>query len=307
MLRYIASRLGQAGLTVFLLLIFTFAAVRLTGDPTARLLPEDASPADRAEMRKDLHLDEPLIEQFGLYLVDVVRGEMGRSYKWRVGVTEILGDRLGVTVTLALLAGGLTVGFGVPLGIIAARRRGTWVDQSIQFVALIGQSVPIFVTALAGILLFSVEWRLLPVAGVDSPLGYVLPAVTLGWFGVAALIRVTRVSMLNVLSSEYIVTARAKGLRQRAIIYRHALRNALIPIVTIFGLILANLLTGTIVTETMFGLPGIGRLAVESIISRDFPVVQGFVIFATLVFVGVNVCVDVLYGIIDPRTRATVR
>lgn len=307
MLRYIASRLGQAGLTVLLLLIFTFAAVRLTGDPTARLLPEDASPADRAEMRKDLHLDEPLIEQFGLYLVDVAQGEMGRSYKWRVGVTEILGDRLGVTVTLALLAGGLTVGFGVPLGIVAARRRGTWIDQGIQLIALIGQSVPIFVTALAGILLFSVEWRLLPVAGVDSPLGYVLPAVTLGWFGVAALIRVTRVSMLNVLSSEYIVTARAKGLRQRAIIYRHALRNALIPIVTIFGLILANLLTGTIVTETMFGLPGIGRLAVESIISRDFPVVQGFVIFATLVFVGVNVCVDMLYGIIDPRTRAAVR
>ena len=196
---------------------------------------------------------------------------------------------------------------GVPLGVIAATRRGKWQDSFILVVALIGQSVPIFVTALAGMLLFAVNWRMLPVAGVDNPLGYVLPTVTLSWFGLAALIRVTRISMLNVLGSEYILTARAKGLRRGAIVYRHALRNALIPIVTIFGLILANLLTGTIVTETMFGLPGIGRLAVESIVGRDFPVVQGFVIFATLVFVTINLLVDLIYGLIDPRVRVSTR
>jgi peptide/nickel transport system permease protein len=307
MLRYSVSRLWQAGLTVFVLLTFTFAVVRFTGDPTARLLPEDATPTDRAEMRADLHLDDPLWQQFGVYLGNVAQGQMGRSYKWRIAVSELLVDRMPVTITLALLAGGLTIFIGVPLGIVAARRRGTWIDQVILMIALLGQSVPIFVTALAGILLFSVELRWLPVAGVDRPSGYVLPALTLGWFGVATLIRVTRVSMLNVLGSEYIVTARAKGLRQRAIIYTHALRNALIPIVTIFGLILATLLTGTIVTETMFGLPGIGRLAVESIINRDFPVVQGFVIFATLVFVGINLLVDLIYGLIDPRTRTGTR
>lgn len=307
MLRYSASRLWQAGLTALVLLTFTFAVVRMTGDPTARLLPEDATPADRAEMRADLHLDEPLWRQFALYLGDVFQGQMGRSYKWRMGVSEIMAERMPVTITLALLAGGLTIGLGVPLGIAAARRRGTFLEQVILIFAMLGQSVPIFVTALAGILLFSVKLHWLPVAGIDRPSGYVLPGLTLGWFGIAALIRVTRVSMLNVLGSEYIVTARAKGLRPQAIIYTHALRNALIPIVTIFSLILANLLTGTIVTETMFGLPGLGRLAVESIINRDFPVVQGFVLFTTLVFVGINLLVDLLYGTIDPRTRTAVR
>jgi peptide/nickel transport system permease protein len=222
-----------------------------------------------------------------------------------VSVREVIVERLPVTLTLAALASCLTIALGVPLGVIAARRRGEWIDSAILFIALIGQSVPIFVTALAGILLFSVKLRLLPVAGVDNPIGYLMPSITLGWFGLAALIRVTRMSMLNVLSSEYIVTARAKGLRPRAIIYQHALRNALIPIVTFFGLVLANLLTGTIVTETMFGLPGIGRLAVESIVGRDFPVVQGFVIFAALVFVSINLAVDLLYGLIDPRIRVS--
>jgi peptide/nickel transport system permease protein len=305
MFRYVASRIWQAMLTIFLLLVFTFTAVRMTGDPTDRLLPEDATPADRAEMRRDLHLEDPLWKQFGHYLSDVATGDFGKSYKWRVSVREVIVERLPVTLTLAALASCLTIALGVPLGVIAARRRGEWIDSAILFIALIGQSVPIFVTALAGILLFSVKLRLLPVAGVDNPIGYLMPSITLGWFGLAALIRVTRMSMLNVLSSEYIVTARAKGLRPRAIIYQHALRNALIPIVTFFGLVLANLLTGTIVTETMFGLPGIGRLAVESIVGRDFPVVQGFVIFAALVFVSINLAVDLLYGLIDPRIRVS--
>jgi ABC-type dipeptide/oligopeptide/nickel transport system permease component len=256
-------------------------------------------------MRRDLHLEDPLWKQFGHYLSDVATGDFGKSYKWRVSVREVIVERLPVTLTLAALASCLTIALGVPLGVIAARRRGEWIDSAILFIALIGQSVPIFVTALAGILLFSVKLRLLPVAGVDNPIGYLMPSITLGWFGLAALIRVTRMSMLNVLSSEYIVTARAKGLRPRAIIYQHALRNALIPIVTFFGLVLANLLTGTIVTETMFGLPGIGRLAVESIVGRDFPVVQGFVIFAALVFVSINLAVDLLYGLIDPRIRVS--
>lgn len=307
MFRYLVGRLSQSGLTILFLLTFTFLAIRLTGDPSATLLPLDATEADRIELRQDLNLDEPLWRQYGIFIVKMASGDLGKSYRWEIKVTELLLDRLPVTLTLALLAGALTIGAGVPLGIIAARRRGKAIDHVILAIALLGQSVPIFVTALAGILLFSVELRLLPVAGVDSSLGYVLPTLALGWYGLAAIIRITRVSMLNVLSSEYIVTARAKGLHERTIVYRHALRNALIPIVTIFSLILATLLTGTIVTETMFGLPGIGRLAVDSIINRDFPVVQGFVVFATFVFVGVNLTVDLLYGLIDPRTRSGAR
>jgi peptide/nickel transport system permease protein len=304
MLRYSALRLGQAVLTVLLLLVLVFGAVRLTDDPAARLLPETATDQDRADLRAALHLDQPLAAQFVSYLRDLVSGDLGRSYKWNMRVSDLLLDRLPVTLNLAFYAGVLTLGLGLPLGIVAARRRGTVVEQAVLGIALIGQSVPIFVTALLGILLFSVKLGWLPVAGVDRQSGYVLPAVTLGWFGVAAMIRITRVSMLNALQSEYILTARASGLRRTAIVYRHALRNALIPIVTIFGLLLATLLTGAVVTETMFGMPGLGRLAVDAIVSGDFPVLQGVIIFTTIVYIFVNFLVDLLYGIIDPRIRA---
>ena len=303
MLHYVAGRAWQAIITIFILLTLIFSAIRFTGDPTLSLLPLEASEADRNDLRQSLHLDEPILIQFTAYLMDIASGDFGVSYKYHTPVTELLLDRLPVTLKLALMAGGLTIGLGLPLGILAARRRGAFADQAVLFMALIGQSVPIFVISLACILLFSVKLRILPVAGVDNPLGYVLPVVTLAWFGMAAVIRVTRVSMLNVLGAEYIVTARAKGLSTTTIIYIHALRNALIPIVTIFSLIFATLLTGTVVTETVFGLPGLGRLAVDAIINRDFPVVQGVVIFVTLMYILVNLCVDILYGLIDPRTR----
>jgi peptide/nickel transport system permease protein len=300
---YVMKRLALAVLTVLLLLTFTFVVARSTGDPTASLLPPIATDDDRAAMRQLLHLDRPLWQQYGEFLADVARGNLGQSYKWHEPVTQLIVDRLPVTITLALLAGGITLCFGLPLGIISARNRGRVADRVILLIALLGQSVPIFVTALAGILLFSVKLRWLPAAGVDVPQGYIIPAITLGWFGLAAMIRVTRVSMLNALGSEYIITARAKGLRSRTIVYEHALRNALIPILTIFSLILATLLTGTVVTETMFALPGLGRTAVEAITGRDFPVVQGVVLVTTCAFVSINLIVDVVYGFIDPRTR----
>jgi peptide/nickel transport system permease protein len=300
---YIMKRLALAILTVLLLLTFTFIVSRSTGDPTASLLPTIATDDDRAALRQLLHLDRPMWQQYGEFLGDVVRGNLGQSYKWHEPVTRLILDRLPVTITLAILAGAITLFIGLPLGIISARYRGRFIDRFILLVALLGQSVPIFVTALAGILLFSVKLRWLPAAGVDVPQGYVIPAVTLGWFGLAAMIRVTRVSMLNALASEYIVTARAKGMRSHTIVYEHALRNALIPILTIFSLILATLLTGTVVTETMFALPGLGRTAVEAITGRDFPVVQGVVLVTTCAFVSINLIVDVVYGFIDPRTR----
>ncbi|MFM9970150.1 MAG: ABC transporter permease [Burkholderiales bacterium] len=303
MIRYISWRAGQSLLTLLVLLTFIFVAVRLTGDPTSSLLPEMATAEDRAELRSALHLDLPIWRQYLAYVADMVRGEFGRSYKWDRPVAEMLLDRLPVTGTLALLGGALTLGIGLPLGVIAARYRGQAADYFARGVALIGQSVPIFVLGLLGILLFSVKLAWLPVAGVDKALGYVLPAMTLGWFGVAAMIRVTRVSMLNALGADYIVTARAKGLSRAHIVYRHALPNALIPIVTIFGLILATLLTGAVVTETLFGLPGVGRLAVEAIVTRDFPIVQGVVVFTTSVYIFINFLVDVMYGFLDPRTR----
>jgi peptide/nickel transport system permease protein len=299
--RYISGRLLQALITILLLLTFVFLAVRATGDPTATLLPEEATDMDRAAMRQYLHLDEPVWRQYTSYVADVARGKFGTSYKYQQPVTGLILDRLPVTATLTALSALFTLGLGLPLGIISAQRRGKPADSLILFVALLGQSVPVFVTALAGILFFSVKLRWLPVAGVDSPLGYVLPVATLSWFGIATIIRVTRVSMLNVLGMPYIVTARAKGLRSASIIYIHALRNALIPIVTVFGLILATLLTGAVVTETMFGLPGLGRLVVDSIVSRDFPVVQAIIVFISSSYVLINLIIDILYGIVDPR------
>ena len=301
--RYFVNRLLQALLTIFVLLAFIFAAARATGDPTVSLLPLTASTEERASFRQALHLDEPIVVQFTAYLWDLARGDLGNSYYWDRPVSELIWDRLPVTVTLALLAGTITLGIGLPLGIIAAQHRGRPTDHVVLMIALLGQSVPIFVIGLLGILFFSVKLRWLPVAGVENAAGYVLPVIALGWFGIASMIRVTRVSMLNALSAEYILTAKAKGLRSRAIIYGHALRNALIPVITIFSLILATLLTGTVVTETMFALPGLGRLAVEAIIRRDFPVVQAVILVTTLVFILVNFCVDILYGVIDPRTR----
>ena len=303
MTRYFAWRAGQSLLTLLVLLTFIFVAVRLTGDPTSSLLPEVATEEDRAELRQALHLDLPIWRQYVAYVADMASGEFGRSYKWDRPVTEMLRDRLPVTATLALLGGALTLGIGLPLGIVAARYQGRAADFAAQGVALVGQSVPIFVLGLLGILLFSVKLGWFPVAGVDNPLGYVLPSVTLGWFGVAAMIRVTRASMLNALSADYIVAARAKGLRRPQIVYWHALPNALIPIVTIFSLILATLLTGAVVTETLFGLPGVGRLAVEAIVTRDFPIVQGVVVFTTTVYILINLLVDLIYGFLDPRTR----
>jgi ABC-type dipeptide/oligopeptide/nickel transport system permease component len=303
MLRYAASKFQQALLTIFLLLTFTFVVIRFTGDPTVALLPMTASPEERLELRESLRLEDPLPEQYLAYLGDMATGDFGRSYRWQRPVMEVIAQRLPVTVTLAFWAGCITLFLGLPLGVLAARMRGRASDHLIQAIALIGQSVPIFVTALAAILIFSVNLRWLPVAGTESALGYVLPSATLGWFGLAAVIRVTRVSMLDVLGAEYVLTARAKGLKPHAVLYGHALRNALIPILTIFSLILATLLTGTVVTETMFGMPGLGRLLVESIIDRDFPVVQGVILLTTVLFVGVNMLVDVLYGVIDPRTR----
>lgn len=300
---YVARRVLPSILTILLLLTFTFTLSRMTGDPTTTLLPAIATDQDRARLRELLHLDRPLWQQYLQYVADSARGNLGTSYRWHAPVAQLIRQRLPVTVTLALLAGALTLGLGLPLGVIAARRRGSALDRAIVGFAVLGQSVPIFVTALAGILMFSVTFRWLPAAGVESPLGYVMPALTLGWFGLSAMIRVTRVSMLNALGADYILTARAKGLRAHVIVYEHALRNALLPVVTIFSLILATLLTGTVVTETMFALPGLGRLAVDAIIDRDFPVVQGVVLVLTSTFVAINLCVDMLYGVIDPRTR----
>jgi peptide/nickel transport system permease protein len=307
MLRYISKRLQQAAITVLVLILFTFVAVRVTGDPTLTMLPQTASDNDRIELRQRLHLDEALWKQFGFYVADIATGDFGHSYKWDVPVRDLLLERFSVTLKLALISGALTLLLGVPMGVAAACWRGRFVDHLVLIVALIGQSVPLFVTAIVSILIFSVKLQWLPVTGISSPLGYVLPSIALGWYGLAAIIRITRVSMLNALSSEYILTATAKGLSRFVIIYHHALPNALVSVVTIFGLILATLLTGTVVVETLFSLPGLGRLAIEAISGRDFPVVQGVVLVTTVIYILVNLGVDILYGIIDPRMASSSR
>jgi peptide/nickel transport system permease protein len=289
---------------VFGVLLLTFLLVHLVpGDPVEVMLGESANAADRAQLSADLGLDQPLVIQFGHYLSKLVHGDFGVSIHSKKPILDLLAERLPATVKLALLALFFAILIGLPLGIVAALNVKKWPDKLANLLSLTISAMPHFWMGPMLMMIFALWLGLLPVSGMESDSAIILPAVTLG-FGLAAILtRMTRASMLEVLHEDFIRTAHAKGLSESTVILRHALRAALLPIVTVLGLQLGSLLAGAVITETVFAWDGVGRLLVESIEKRDYPVTQACVLVVALTYVLVNFVTDVLYTQIDPRVR----
>ncbi len=304
MWRYVAKRLVLALPVLLGVSVVVFAAIRLIpGDPAQLMAGQAATQEVVAEIRQSLGLDQPLPVQYLYFLRNALRGDLGRSLFNGVPVVEELGQRFPRTVRLALASMLVASLIGIPAGILAATRRQSWTDTAVMAAALVGVSMPVFWLGLNLILVFSVRLAWFPVFGHETWRHLVLPSVTLGTASAAIVARMTRSAMLEVLGQDYVRTARAKGLAERVVVNRHALRNALIPVVTILGLQLGTLLSGAVLTETVFAWPGIGRLLVEAVLARDYPVIQGTTLLIATTFVVLNVAVDVLYGLLDPRIR----
>jgi ABC-type dipeptide/oligopeptide/nickel transport system permease component len=305
MLAYISQRLLQAIPVLVGISVLTFAMVHLTpGDPVEIFAGDKPlTPQRAAELRHQLGLDRPLSVQYFDYASHALRGDLGVGLRSQRPVLDSIMEALPSTLELTGAALLLAVVVGVALGILAAVAHGGWLDTAAMSFAMLGVSVPVFYSGLLLILFFSFRLGWFPATGQGGVERLVLPAAALGLASAAALARLVRSSMLEVLGQEYVITARAKGLAERAVIWRHALKNALIPTVTLLGLQLGALLGGAVVTETIFSRPGIGRLAIDAIGNRDFPLIQGTVLFAAVTYVLVNLAVDVLYAVIDPRIR----
>lgn len=309
---YILKRLLSMLPILAVVAVVVFLIVHLTpGDPAAVMLGDEAGEKEIAELRAQLGLDLPLVVQFFHWLANVVQGDLGRSYFSDVPVTQAFWEHLGPTVSVAIMAQIIAILIAIPIGIVAARRRGTMIDQAVMGVSLFGISVPSFLLGLFLILLFAVQLKWLPVAGY-KPLSQgvwnhvrylILPALALGFMQAALIARMTRSSMLDIIADPYIKTARAKGLKERIVIYKHALRNAFIPILTVIGETFGGLVTGAAVVETVFNIPGIGQLIISSVERRDYAVIQGTVLLITVTYVLLNLLIDLLYGIVDPRVR----
>ncbi|HUG15585.1 MAG TPA: nickel ABC transporter permease [Thermomicrobiales bacterium] len=304
--RYILFRLVGSIPVLMGVVIAVFMMVRLVpGDPVKILTGGGARVTQEQQdaLRRQLGLDQPLPVQFVSFVGNLSRGDLGTSYRSKRPVSDEIRSRIPNSAKLAGLALLITIVVGVLTGVIASTHKGSLVDLATMFVATIAVSVPGFWFGLMLILFFSVRLGWLPVSGADSWKNLILPAATLGLRSSAVLARVTRSTMLDVLSQDFVRTARAKGLRERIVIYRHALRNALIPIVTLVGLELGALLTGTFIVETVFAYPGLGLLGIQALQTRDFPLIQGIVLVTATIYVVANLCVDVLYGFLDPRIR----
>jgi ABC-type dipeptide/oligopeptide/nickel transport system permease component len=281
-----------------------FALIHLIpGDPAQAILGETASEEEVAALRTRLGLDRPLIEQSGGFLASAVRGDLGTSLRSNAPVAQEITDRLPATLELAGAAMFVAIAFSLPLGIMAAVRRGTFVDHAATTVALAGVSIPNFWLGPLLALVFAVELGWLPVSGRGTLANLVLPAISLGAALAAILARMTRASLLEELREPYVQAARARGASQSRAVLRHAFRNSLIPVVTLIGLQFGAVLTGAVITETIFAWPGIGRLLIQSIGFRDYPIVQGCVLFIAVIYVGMNLLTDLVYGVLDPRIR----
>jgi len=300
------SRLLGFLTVIFGVLVMTFLLIHLVpGDPVEVMLGESASIADREALREELGLNAPLITQFGTYLNKLAHGDLGQSIHTKTPIVELFKTRYPASIQLALLSMLIGLMVGVPLGVYAALKAGHWQDVVVTIVSVRLSAMPVFWLGPILMLIFAVWLGWLPVSGMDEPLSIVLPAVTLG-FGLSAILtRMTRTSLLEVLNEDFVRTARAKGLSERTVIVRHALRAALLPIVTIVGLQMGSLLAGTVITETIFSWDGIGRLLVESIEKRDYPVTQACVLAVALSYVVINFLTDIVYRVVDPRMRAT--
>jgi peptide/nickel transport system permease protein len=298
------KRLFSFFIVIFGVLVLTFLLIHLVpGDPVEVMLGESASTADRAQLRADLGLEQPLIQQFGSYLAKLSYGDFGKSIHTKTPIIEMIKARYPATVKLAVLALLIGICIGVPMGVYAALKANHWQDIVVTLVSVRLSAMPAFWLGPMLMLIFAVWLGWLPVSGMESNASIILPALTLG-FGLSAILtRMTRTSLLEVLNDDYIRTARAKGLTEQSVILRHALRAALLPIITIIGLQMGSLLAGTVITETIFSWDGIGRLLVESIEKRDYPVTQACVLIVALSYVLVNLLTDTLYRFADPRVK----
>ncbi len=307
MLSFLAQRLAGLVATVLVAVVLTFVAnLFVPGDPITVMLGDQSSNRElAAKLRAEYGLERPVLEQFVSYVLGLLRGEMGLSFRFPgTKVSSVIADGLAISPLIAGAALALAIPIGIAVGVFAALRRGSFADTGVILVLVIGLSIPNFALAALFVWLFSIKLGWLPVAGWGRPVQAILPIALLAIPAAAYLARLARTFMLEVLQQDYIRTARAKGLSERLVVWRHGLRNVLLPILTVIGVILGGLITGTFVVETIFNIPGLGRIAIQSIFARDYPVTMGIVMLFTLVYALINFGVDLLYGVIDPRVRA---
>ena len=312
MLAYLGKRLVATIPVMAVVAIFVFSMLRLTpGDPASIIAGAAATSQEIVEIRARLGLDRPIVAQFFVWIGNMFSGDFGESFFFKKQVAELIADRIEPTLALALATMLLSIAIAVPMGVVAAYRQGTWIDRLVMGFSVLGFSVPVFVIGYILIFVFAIELNWLPVQGYQ-PLAegfwgflqrLILPSLTLSVIYVALIARITRTSVLEVLGEDYIRTARAKGLNNYAVLMRHALRNAAVPIVTVIGLGIALLIGGVVVTESVFSIPGLGRLTVDAVLARDYPTVQAVILLFSAVYVLLNLAVDILYTFLDPRIR----
>ena len=312
MLQFLLRRLLAVIPVLFVVAVVVFLILRLTpGDPAAVIAGNSATLEDIANIRKSLGLDEPLLVQFGIWFKAILTGDLGHSFYYRLPVTELIGQRLEPTFMLALFTIVLAVVVSVPLGVLAAWRHGGWLDRGLMGFSVLGFSIPVFVLGYILIWIVSLKLNLLPVQGYKRIaegfwpfiMHLILPAITLAVIYIALIARVTRAAVSEALTEDYIRTARSKGLPEVRVLIRHALANAAVPIVTVIGIGIALLIGGVVVTETVYAIPGLGQLTVDAVLARDFPVVQGVILFFSVAYVLINLLVDLSYIVLDPRIR----
>jgi ABC-type dipeptide/oligopeptide/nickel transport system permease component len=303
MKRYIVQRLLQGVVLLFMVAAIVFFLGRLTGNPVDLMLPEGSTPEDRITLIKALGLDGPLWRQFLIFIGNALNGNLGTSIRMREPTVDVFFSRLPNTLAIIPWAIVFAVAVGIPLGVVAALNRGNIVDRAAGALAVLGIATPSFWLGVVLIFVFSVELGWLPSGRMGGPDHYVLPVITLGSFLIAGFMRLVRSSMLDVMGSEFVKLARIKGLSEGVVIWKHCLRNALIPVLTLWGVFVGNLITGAIIVETVFAWPGVGRLTYEAVIYRDFPLLQAIIILKSILILAINLTVDILYAYVDPRIR----
>ena len=303
MQRYIIRRAGEAALALFVLSIIIFLMVRLTGDPALLMLPPDAGIEALEDLQQAMGTDKPLIVQYGLFINDYAHGSFGDSLRSKTPVSELVSDRLPNSIKLIGAAFVIVILISLPLGVLSAVYKGTWIDTLCTGIAVLGQAIPVFWLGMLLIQLFTVKLGWLPSSGMGGITNYIMPAFSLGFFTVAAITRLLRSSLLESMDSEYIKLARIKGLTEFKVIWKHALRNSLISVVTLGGIYIAILITLGILVEVVFAWPGMGRLLFQGIVFRDFPVVQAVVMISAAIVITTSLMVDIAYAYLDPRIR----
>ncbi len=303
MTRFIIIRVLQTILALIGIVVLVFFMVRISGNPILFMISPLSTPSEILNLQRQLGLDKSYWEQFRIYIFNLARGDLGESFIKRIPVSEMIGSALPNTLKLGVPSFIIGTILGIALGVIAATRRDSFFDNGLKFLAILGQALPGFWVAIMAVLIFSVYWQLLPVAGMGGIQNYILPVGTMLFFMLPGMMRLVRSTMLDVLDSEYVKLARIKGLPERTVIWKHALRNAIISPLTVAGMMFAGIVGGAVITENIFNWPGMGRLAIEATIGRDFPVVQIISIIVALMVLVMNLIVDIAYAYVDPQIR----